>query len=96
MSDAHPVNAVCASMHSAIILAMKILQHKWNCFYLEIARLHNSLTHTVERNYFASEHGKGPSDAETARISMYLHSAIKSRRAVLHDAKSLTYNFQFY
>ena len=44
---------------------------------------------SLERNYFASEHGKGPSDAETGRISMYLHSAVKSRRAVLHDAKSM-------
>ena len=43
----------------------------------------------VERNYFASKHGKGPSDAETGLISMKLQSAIKSREAVLRDAKSM-------
>ena len=47
---------------------------------------------SVERNYFASEHGKGPSDAETGLISMKLQSAIKSRNVVLQNAKEM-YDF---
>ena len=46
----------------------------------------------MERNYFASEHGKGPSDAETGLISMKLQSAIKSRNVVLQNAKEM-YDF---
>ena len=44
---------------------------------------------SVQRNYFESEHGKGPSDAETGLISMKLQAAVKSRSAVLQDAKSM-------
>ena len=39
----------------------------------------------VERIYFASEHGKGPSDAETGLISMKLSDAIKNRRVVIKN-----------
>ena len=40
----------------------------------------------VERNYFASEHGKGQSDAETGLISMKLNHAIKGRRVLISNA----------
>ena len=40
----------------------------------------------VERHFFASEHGKGPSDAETGLMSMQLSNAIKSRRAKIENA----------
>ena len=43
----------------------------------------------VERNFFASEHGKGPSDAETGLISMTLSNATKTRRAVIQDASDM-------
>ena len=46
----------------------------------------------VERNFFASEHGKGPSDAETGLISMKLNKAIKSRKVVIQNASDM-YNF---
>lgn len=47
---------------------------------------------SVECKYFASEHAKGPSDAETGLISMKLQSAIKSRNIVLQIAKEM-YDF---
>ena len=37
----------------------------------------------VERNFFASEHGKGPSDSETGLISLKLSIAIKSRKVII-------------
>ena len=43
----------------------------------------------VERNFFASEHGKGPSDAETGLISMKLRNATKSRRTVIQNASDM-------
>ena len=46
----------------------------------------------VERNFFASEHGKGPSDAETGLISMRLDHAIKSSQITIRNAEEM-YNF---
>ena len=46
----------------------------------------------VERIYFASEHGKGPSDGETGLISIKLSNAIKNYQAVLRDAEEM-HNF---
>ena len=46
----------------------------------------------VERLYFASEHGKGPSDAETGLISMKLNDAIKNYKAVIRNASEM-HNF---
>ena len=43
----------------------------------------------VERNFFGSEHGKGPSDAETGLISMKLSTAIKSRQAIIQNASDM-------
>ena len=43
----------------------------------------------VERNFFASEHGKGPSDAETGLISMKLSNATKTRRAAIKNASEM-------
>ena len=43
----------------------------------------------VERNFFASEHGKGPSDAETGLYAMQLNLAIKSRKVVIQDASEM-------
>ena len=47
---------------------------------------------SLERNFFASEHGKGPSDAETGLLAMKLEAAIKTREAVIDNAKSM-YDF---
>ena len=46
----------------------------------------------LERNFFASEHGKGPSDAETGLLAMKLDAAVKTRETVIHNAKSM-YDF---
>ena len=43
----------------------------------------------VERNFFASEHGKGQSDAETGLISIKVSNAIKARRVVIKDAADM-------
>ena len=43
----------------------------------------------LERNYFASEHGKGPADAETGQLSMQLLSAIKSKEVHIDSAVSM-------
>ena len=43
----------------------------------------------VERHFFASEHGKGPSDAETGLISMRLDHAIKSRQIKIQNAEQM-------
>ena len=49
----------------------------------------NKFPIAVERNFFASEHGKGPSDAETGLISMQLSNATKARRAVIKNASEM-------
>ena len=56
---------------------------KINFYYL------NKFPIAVERNFFASEHGKGPSDAETGLISMKLSNATKTRRSVIKDASEM-------
>ena len=44
---------------------------------------------TMERNFFGSRHGKGPSDGESAVVKHHAATAIKSGTAIIGDAKDL-------
>ena len=43
----------------------------------------------MQRNFFASEHGKGQSDAETGLLSKKISDAIKARRVVINEASDM-------
>ena len=65
-------------------------QYKGNNSFYYLDKFHDGVDGVhVERNFFASEHGKGPSDAETGLYAMQLNVAIRSRKVVIQNASEM-------
>ena len=64
-------------------------QYKSKGPFADISCALDDLGCTLERNFFGSRHGKGPSDGESAVVKHGAATAIKTGAALINDAKDL-------
>ena len=64
-------------------------QYKSKGPFADIARSLEDLDTTLERNFYSSRHGKGPSDGECAVVKHHAAAAVAAGRAVISNATDL-------
>ncbi|XP_041371083.1 uncharacterized protein LOC121384664 [Gigantopelta aegis] len=65
------------------------LQYKSKGPFCDISNALTDLGCTLERNFFGSRHGKGPSDGESAVVKHKAATAVKAGTAIITNAKDL-------
>ena len=64
-------------------------QYKSKGPFADISNALSDLDSTLERNFFGSRHGKGPSDGEAAVVKKHTMTAIKAGAAVVSSAEDM-------